>query len=76
MIFRKTGSTFPDHAANKKAPVLFRRGASVQLMRSFDYARTPPKAPEGALVFRVLLVANVMARTYAAGQRRRQPVLG
>jgi queuine tRNA-ribosyltransferase len=44
-------------------------------MRSFDYARTPPKAPEGALVFRVLLVEVVMARTYAAGQRRRQRVL-
>jgi hypothetical protein len=45
-------------------------------MRSFDYARTAPEPPEGALVFAVLLVEIVMARTYAAESDRRQRVLG
>jgi hypothetical protein len=44
-------------------------------MRSFDYARTAPEPPEGALVFAVLLVEVVMARTYAAECDRRQRVL-
>jgi hypothetical protein len=35
------------------------------MMRSFDYARTAPQPPEGALVFAVALVEVVMARTYA-----------
>jgi len=35
-------------------------------MRSFDYARTPPEAPEGLAVLVVRLVVEViMARTYA-----------
>jgi hypothetical protein len=46
------------------------------MMRSFDYARTAPEPPEGALVFAVVLVEIVMARTYAAGWFRRQRVLG
>jgi len=45
-------------------------------MRSFDYARTAPEPPEGALVFVVALVEVVMARTYAAEFDRRQRVLG
>ena len=49
-----------------KKPRSFSGGASVQIMRSFDYARTAPEPPEGALVFAVLLVEVVMARTYAA----------
>ena len=44
-------------------------------MRSFDYARTAPEPPEGALVFAVALVEVVMARTYAAAWGRRQRVL-
>src|SRR6185312_16263266 len=59
-----------------KKPRSFSGGASVQMMRSFDYARTAPEPPEGALVFAVVLVENVMARTYAAGWFRRQRVLG
>jgi hypothetical protein len=43
-------------------------------MRSFDYARTAPEPPEGALVFAVALVEIVMARTYAAAGFRRQRV--
>ena len=49
-----------------KKPRSFSGGASVQMMRSFDYARTAPEPPEGALVFVVVLVAIIMARTYAA----------
>ena len=59
-----------------KKPRSFSGGASVQMMRSFDYARTAPEPPEGALVFAVRLVVVVMARTYAAGSRRRQRVSG
>jgi hypothetical protein len=44
-------------------------------MRSFDYARTAPEPPVGALVFAVALVEIVMARTYAAGFSGRQRVL-
>jgi hypothetical protein len=46
------------------------------MLRSFDYARTVPEPPEGALVFAVVLVEIVMARTYAAGWFRRQPAAG
>ena len=42
------------------------------MMRSFDYARTPPKAPEAFLVVVVRLVVVIMARTYAALSGRRQ----
>src|SRR5438105_14123134 len=55
-----------------KKPRSFSGGASVQTMRSFDYARTAPEPPEGALVFAVLLVEVVMARTYAAALNCRQ----
>jgi hypothetical protein len=55
-----------------KKPRSFSGGASVQMMRSFDYARTAPEAPEDPLVFAVLLVVVIMARTYAADLRRRQ----
>mgnify|MGYP003548094337 CR=1 FL=1 len=58
-----------------KKPRSFSGGASVQMMRSFDYARTAPEPPEGALVFVVALVEIVMARTYAAEFDRRQRVL-
>src|SRR6476620_9833500 len=57
-----------------KKPRSFSGRASVQIMRSFDYARTAPEPPEGALVFAVALVEVVMARTYAADGRRRQRV--
>ena len=58
-----------------KKPRSFSGGASVQIMRSFDYARTAPEPPEGALVFEVALVEIVMARTYEAASRRCQRVL-
>jgi hypothetical protein len=45
------------------------------MLRSFDYARTAPEPPEGALVFVVALVEIVMARTYAAAPGRRQRFL-
>jgi hypothetical protein len=45
------------------------------MLRSFDYARTAPEPPEGALVFVVVLVeVEIMARTYAAGWCCRQRV--
>jgi len=46
------------------------------MMRSFDYARTAPEPPEGALVFAVRLVVVIMARTYAEKFDRRQRLLG
>jgi hypothetical protein len=58
-----------------KKPRSFSGGASVRMLRSFDYARAAPEPPEGALVFAVVLVEIVMARTYAAGWRCRQRVL-
>src|SRR5256885_15364171 len=58
-----------------KKPRSFSGGASVQIMRSFDYARTAPEPPEGALVFAVALVEVVMGRTYAAALNCRQRVL-
>jgi hypothetical protein len=45
------------------------------MMRLFDYARTAPQPPEGALVFAVALVEIVMARTYAAALSGRQRIL-
>jgi hypothetical protein len=45
-------------------------------MRSFDYARTPPEAPEGLVVLAVRLAIVVMARTYAENFGRRQRLLG
>jgi len=45
-------------------------------MRSFDYARTPPEAPEGLVVLVVrLVVVIVMARTYAEKFGGRQRLL-
>jgi len=41
-------------------------------MRSFDYARTAPEPPEGALVFAVRLVVAFMARAYAGDFAARQ----
>src|SRR4030095_4143566 len=58
-----------------KKPRSFSGGASVQIMRSFDYALTAPEPPEGALVFVVFLVELVMARAYAAAWLRRQRFL-
>jgi hypothetical protein len=58
-----------------KKPRSFSGGASVELMRSFDYARTPPEAPEGLVVLVVRLVEVVMARTYAENFHRRQRLL-
>ena len=45
------------------------------MMRSFDYARTAPEPPEGALVFAVRLVVAFMGRTYAGDLCWRQRVL-
>src|SRR6185503_826069 len=59
-----------------KKPRSFSGGASVRIMRSFDYARTAPEPPEGALVFAVALVEVVMARTYAEKFGRRQRFWG
>ncbi|KRR18166.1 hypothetical protein CQ14_24875 [Bradyrhizobium lablabi] len=58
-----------------KKPRSFSGGAAVWMMRSFDYARTAPQPPEGALVFAVALVEIVMARTYAAALGGRQRLL-
>ena len=44
-------------------------------MRSIDYARTPPEAPEGLVVLVVRLVIVIMARIYAEEFCVRQPVL-
>ena len=52
------------HQAIKK-PRTFSGGASVQMMRSSDYARKSPEAREGFAVFAVRLVLVVMARAYA-----------
>src|SRR4051794_28767675 len=45
------------------------------MTRSFDYARTAPEPPEGALVVAVRLVVAFMGRTYAGDLCRRQRVL-
>jgi hypothetical protein len=45
-------------------------------MRSFNYARTPPEAPEGFAVFAVRLVVMIMARAYAGDFDRRQRFFG
>jgi hypothetical protein len=42
------------------------------MMRSSDYARTPPEAPETLPVFVVRLLVAIMAGTYAQELRRRQ----
>jgi hypothetical protein len=44
-------------------------------MRPFDYARTPPEAPVGFVVFAVRLVVVSMARIYAGEFGRRQRAL-
>jgi hypothetical protein len=43
-------------------------------MRSFDYARTSPKARGGFVVFVVVFAVEIMARTYAGEIDRRQRV--
>jgi hypothetical protein len=58
-----------------KKPRSFSGGASVRMLRSFDYARMAPEPPEGALVFAVALVEIVMGRTYAAEGCCRQRIL-
>ena len=60
--------------AIKKPRTFIRRGFG-SVMRSFDYARTPPEAPEGFVVFAVRLVVVIMARTYAGEFGRRQRAL-
>jgi hypothetical protein len=59
-----TGSFFTSalHRAIKK-PRTFSGGASVQMMRSSGYARTPPEAPEGFAVLLVRLVVVIMSGT-------------
>jgi hypothetical protein len=39
------------------------------MMRSFDYARTAPEPPEGALVLAVRLVVVVMGRSLCGSLR-------
>jgi hypothetical protein len=55
-----------------KKPRTFSGGASVQMMRSFDYARKSPEARLGFAVFTVRLVVVCMARAYAGDFGRRQ----
>jgi hypothetical protein len=45
------------------------------MMRSFDYARTPPEAREGFPVFVVRLLFVVIARELMAVSRSRQSIL-
>jgi hypothetical protein len=59
-----------------KKPRSFSGGASVQIMRSSTYARTPPEALAGFAVFAVRLVVVVMARAYAGDFDGRQRVSG
>jgi hypothetical protein len=42
------------------------------MMRSSNYARTPPEAPEGFAVLVARLVVVIMARAYAGDFDRRQ----
>jgi hypothetical protein len=67
---------FRDHAPAIEKPRSFSGGASVQQTRSFDYARTSPKALGGFVVFVVVFAANVMARTYAGEIGPRQRKIG
>ena len=54
-----------------KKPRTFSGGASVQMMRSFDYARTPPEAPRGlAVLVVVLVVADHGAGLMGEARRR------
>jgi hypothetical protein len=46
------------------------------MMRSSDYAHTPPEAPEGLPVFVVRLLVAVMAELYAQEFGRRQRLFG
>jgi hypothetical protein len=50
-------------------------GLRVKMMRRYDYARTPPEAPEGVVVFVVRFAEVVMAATYAGAICRRQRLL-
>jgi hypothetical protein len=59
-----------------KKPRTFSGGASVQIMRSFDYARTLPEAPEGFAVLVMRLVFVVMARELMGEAERRQRLSG
>ncbi len=45
-------------------------------MRLYDYARTPPEAPEGLVVFVVRFAEVVMAVTYAGEIYARQRPFG
>jgi hypothetical protein len=45
-------------------------------MRRYDYARTPPEAPRGLVVFVVRFADVVMAATYAGEICRRQRLFG
>ena len=63
------------HGQAIKKPRTFSGGASVQMMRSFDYARTPPEARR-AWWFSWCVLVVVMARTYAADFGRRQRLSG
>jgi hypothetical protein len=45
---------------NKKAPDLWVAGLRIKMMRSFDYARTPPEPPKGLVLVVVLAVADIM----------------
>jgi hypothetical protein len=59
-----------------KKPRTFSGGASVQMMRSFDYARKSPEARVGFAVFTVRLLIVCMARAYAGDFGRRQRLSG
>src|SRR5207342_1409999 len=57
--------------ATKKPRTIRGAGLRVELMRSTDYARTPPEAPRGFSVLVVRLVVAVMVRNLCARSHRR-----
>ena len=52
--------------ATKKPRTIRGAGLRVELMRSTDYARTPPEAPKGFSVLVVRLVVAIMVRNLCA----------
>jgi hypothetical protein len=70
-----TGSVFTVASSAIRAikkPRTFSGGASVQMMRSLDYARTSPETRQGFPIFVVRFAVVVMARKHIGGPDRRQ----
>jgi hypothetical protein len=57
---------------NKKAPDLRQAGLRIEMMRSSDYARTPPEAPEVLPVFVVRFALLIIARELMGRSGQRQ----